>query len=109
MIIDFSKLVPVIMKNFKGGEKEVSAAMFADEQVRIMHSCMKPGASIGMHAHPDTSEIVYALSGEAVVVCDGKTSILHAGQCHYCPQGHSHEMKNAGSENFICFNVVAGG
>lgn len=106
MLLDFATFSSMHLQHFKGGEKEVSAKMFHDDLNRIMYARLEPGASIGLHRHIDNSEIVYALQGEAVVTCDGKTEILKAGQCHYCPKGHEHGMKNESAQDFVCFNVV---
>ena len=106
MLLDFEKMAAMTLKNFKGGEKEFSAKMFSDDLNRIMYAHLGPGASIGLHTHEDNSEIVYALAGEAVVTCNGRKELLRAGQCHYCPKGQAHAMKNEGTEDFVCFNVV---
>ena len=31
---------------------------------------------------------------------------LEAGQCHYCPQGHSHSLINDSTEELVFFAVV---
>ena len=49
---------------------------------------------------------IFILSGTASIVCDGKPETLTAGQCHYCPKGSTHTMKNNGSDELTFFAVV---
>ena len=59
MIFDYNNMKTTVIKNFKGGEKEISAQMFDDEHGKIMKAVLKPGASIGYHKHEGNGEIVY--------------------------------------------------
>ena len=65
------------------------------------------GATVGEHTHETGSEIILALSGEATATTDGVEERLAAGDCHYCPRGHRHFLKNDGPEDFVFFAVVA--
>ena len=65
-----------------------------------------PGASIGLHTHEAGSEIVYILSGEGKALYDGGQETLTAGDCHYCPKGHSHSLINGGGEDLVFFAVI---
>lgn len=106
MILDFDKMKMQVMKNFKGGEKEVRAKMHVDKNNRIMQGVLIPGASIGLHTHETNSEIVYVLEGEGKVLYDGEYEIVKAGQCHYCPKGHSHSFINDSDKDLVIFAVV---
>ncbi len=106
MLIDFDTIPEEVVEHFKGGEKAMHRRTFADEQNRIMCSRLKPGASIGFHDHPDTSETMFILSGYGTVVFDDQRFPIHAGQCHYCPLGHSHSIINDGTEEMIFYAVV---
>ena len=106
MLIDFSAQEETCLTNFKGGEKSLSAKMFADEQNRIMRGMLEPGASIGMHTHDTSSEIIYVLSGSGKVLYDDTSEILASGDCHYCPKGHSHSLINDGAAPLEFFAVV---
>ena len=106
MLIDFHKMDETILPNFKGGKKEYAAKMFFDTKNRIMHGRLISGASIGMHTHETSSEIIYILSGTASIICDGKPETLTAGQCHYCPKGSTHTMINNGIDDLVFFAVV---
>lgn len=106
MLINFPAMEETIIPNCKGGEKEYAARRFSDEKNAAMRGRLIPGASIGMHTHETSSEFIYILSGTASILCDGKSETLTAGQCHYCPKGSTHTMKNNGNDDMTFFAVV---
>ena len=107
MIIDLKGMETTVLPNFKGGEKECKAKMYFDGTTRILHGTLEAGASIGYHKHETNSEIIFILSGEARCLYDDGEERLSAGQCHYCPVGHSHALINASSsEPLIFFAIV---
>ena len=106
MRIDFDTMETTVIPHFRGGEKEVSSEMFVDECNKIMRGRLIPGASIGLHTHETSSEIIYILSGSGKALCDGGSEDLFPGKCHYCPQGHTHSLINDGSEDLVFFAVV---
>ena len=67
MNIDFDKMDLSVIPNFKGGEKELHARMFFDGSNRIMKARLIPGASIGMHTHEGTSEVIFSAEQGTVV------------------------------------------
>ncbi len=106
MIIKFENIAPTIMKNFYGGEKELSAAMFLDDMNRIMKATLIPGASIGFHKHETSSEIILVLSGKGKVIYEDSSAEVNAGECHYCKKGTSHSLLNNGDEDLVFFAVI---
>lgn len=102
MIIDFEK----IKETHKGGEKYISAKMFVDNNNKIMFGYIIPGASIGLHTHTESSEIVYILKGKATIIYDNCEEIVTQGQIHYCPEGHSHALFNKEEENIEYLAIV---
>ena len=92
--------------NFKGGEKGLLAKMFSDEQNKIIRGRLIAGATVGEHKHETGSEIIFALSGQAMATTDGVEEHLIAGDCHYCPKGHIHTLRNDGPEDFVFVAVV---
>lgn len=106
MIINFSEMQPKVIPAFKGGEKEVTTCMHTDENGKIARFTLEPGASIGMHLHETSSEMIYVISGCGKALYDGGEESLQPGVCHYCPKGHSHSVINNGSEDLIFFAVV---
>ena len=91
---------------FKGGEKALYAKMFHDEKNRIIYGKLIPGASIGVHTHETTSEIIYILEGKGKVLFDGAYEPVESGVCHYCPKGHTHSLINDSDVDLVFFAVV---
>ena len=106
MNIDFSEMELSVLPSFKGGEKELCAKMFFDGTNRIMKGLLIPGASIGMHTHEDSSEIIFITSGRGSVILDGDSSPVYAGLCHYCPKGHTHSLVNDSDADLEFLAVV---
>ena len=102
----FEELELKRLVNFIGGEKELCAHMFVDELNKILKGRLVKGASIGLHTHVDTSEIIFVLSGEGKMICDGKEEKLVKGDVHYCPKGSSHTLMNENDEDLEFFAVV---
>ena len=109
MLIEFDKMETTVIPRMKGGEKETSVRMFNDGQNKIMLGHLIPGATIGMHTHDTSSEIIYILSGKGRILYDGGSEPLEPGSCHYCPKGHAHSLMNdspEGGEDLRFFAVV---
>ena len=105
MIIKLNELEEVKLSSFYGGEGALCARMFTDGKNKILRGRLVPGATVGLHTHIPSSEIVFILSGKGKSVCDGVEEYLGAGDCHYCPQGSSHCLINIGDED-LCFYAV---
>ena len=122
MIIDFNKMDITVLPNFKGGEKEFAANMFFDGTNRIFKGRLIPGASIGMHTHEDSCEVIFILEGHGTIVeiapagesCDAATgesasetsTPVGPGSCLYCPKGHTHSLRNTSAEGDLVFYAV---
>lgn len=106
MVFDIKNEEPVVIPNFKGGEKFISAKMHYDGINRILHGSLIPGATIGVHTHETNSEIIYFLSGSGHVFFDDELLPVEAGQCHYCPKGHTHGLINDSDKELVFFAVV---
>ncbi|TGX80664.1 cupin domain-containing protein [Palleniella muris] len=106
MVIDFNTMEAEEFRNFKGGEKELSAKMFWDGTNRIFKGSLCPGASIGEHLHDTNSEILFVIKGEGTIIDDGIASPVKEGQCVYCPKGHSHSLVNTGEEDLIFYAAI---
>lgn len=106
MLIHFDAMETTLIPHMRGGEKEVSAQMYSDSLGKIMRGRLIPGASIGLHTHETSSEVIYILSGAGKVLCDGVYEPLAAGSCHYCPKGHEHSLINDSQEDLCFFAVV---
>ena len=106
MLIDFSKMEEQVIPQFLGGEGTFRTRMRVDELGKIMRAALEPGASIGLHTHETSSEMIYILEGKGNVLYDGEYIPLAAGSCHYCPKGHSHSLINDSDALLTFFAVV---
>lgn len=106
MILNFSKMETKEFEHFYGGENVLTAQMSVDEKNKILHGKLKPGASIGLHKHETSSEIIYILEGNGTVLYDGQYEEVEKGLCHYCPKGHEHSLINNSDKDLIFFAVV---
>ena len=75
-------------------------------QARIMKSRLIPGATVGLHNHEGSSDIIYILEGSGKVLYDGNEFRIEAGQVHYCPEGHEHSLINDSESDLVFFAVV---
>lgn len=109
MIINFNRMDETILLNFKGGEKEFAANMFFDGVNRIFKGRLVPGATIGMHTHDDSCEVIFILEGNGTIVertpegTEETVSPVNAGDCLYCPKGHTHSLQNTSEEGDLIF------
>ena len=109
MIIDFNRMDLTVLPNFKGGDKEFAANMFFDGTNRIFKGRLAPGATIGMHTHEDSCEVVFILEGRGTIVEkspeseDEISSPVKEGDCLYCPKGHTHSLRNTSDEGDLVF------
>lgn len=106
MIIDFKNIKQSVMSQFKGGNGDTTAKIFFDGQNKIMIGHLDVGCSIGYHQHETNSEIILITSGVARCLYDDGEERLTAGDCHYCPKGHSHSLINASEDERLEFFAV---
>lgn len=106
MKIEFGKLPLQHLEHFKGGEGVFMPRMYTDELGKIMRGCLTPGSTIGLHTHDTSSEIIFFLEGNGHMVYDGVTETVQAGDCHYCPKGHTHTMINDSDADLVFYAVV---
>ena len=106
MLIRFDELARTVVPHMKGGEGEAQLQSVTDADNKIMRSVLTPGASIGLHTHEGSSEIVYVLSGTGKALYGGGEERLAPGDCHYCQEGHAHSLINDGTQPLEFFAVV---
>lgn len=112
MILKFNEMELSRLPQFKGGEKELAANMFFDGTNRIFKGRLVPGASIGVHTHDDSCEVIFILGGKGTIyesAPDGaqNTQPVKEGDCLYCPKGHTHSLSNpVSSEDDLVFYAV---
>ena len=106
MILNFKEMQAEELENFKGGEQSLKAKMFFDGKNRIFQGVLVPGATIGLHTHDTSSEMIFILEGKGTVIYDGESHLVEAGMCHYCEKGHSHTLINDSDADLVFYAVV---
>ena len=112
MIIRLEDIPESRLPEFKGGEKELRANMFFDGTNRMFKGTLVPGASIGVHTHDDSCEVIFILEGNGTIVesspesQEEKVSPVSAGDCLYCQKGHSHSLRNTSQDGDLVFYAV---
>ena len=106
-MINFNNIEETKIENFRGGEGVFKANMFTDSDSKIMRVTLEKGSSIGVHKHESNCEIMYVISGEGSFYLDGEVEVLKSEECHYCPKGHTHWVKNTNEDPLVMFCVVA--
>ena len=105
-MIDFKHMPDTVLPHFKGGEETFFARFAGDASCKILYGRLPAGATIGLHTHEDTAEIIFFLSGTGKMLLDGEEETIGAGLCHYCPKGSTHSMINEGDEEITFYAVV---
>lgn len=105
MKINFEEIEKHILPHFKGGNLFYEANIYDDGINKIMRGKLVPGASIGMHTHDDSSEIIFITQGNGIVASPDGEENLKAGDCHYCAKGHAHSLINNGDVD-LCFLAI---
>ena len=106
MLISFDNMQETVVPHARGGEKELYRKCVELPDNTVMLGRLEPGASLGVHAHEDSSETVYYLAGKGRMYFDGRYEPAEAGKCHHCPKGHSHGLENTGDEDLVFFAVI---
>lgn len=111
MTIRFDEIEISRLPNFKGGEKEFAAHMFFDGTNRIFKGYLEPGASIGLHTHEDSCEVIFIISGNGSIMEQEpggapETRSVSSGECLYCPKGHTHSLMNTSNDEELVFYAV---
>lgn len=107
MVIRQNEIEISHLENFKGGEKHLDARMFFDGTNRILTQArLIPGASIGMHTHEDSCEVIFIIEGMGSILEDGTKKAVQAGDCLYCPKGGSHSLVNDSDADLVFCAVI---
>ena len=106
MLIDFNAMEEKRVEHQRGGEKYVMTKGYADDEIRIVRGRLVPGASVGLHPHAGSIEVIYVLEGTGRIECDGEIERVGAGMAHYCKNGSSHTFINDSEADILYFAVI---
>ena len=105
-MINFTTIPESALPHFKDGEGTFFARMAGDSLCKILRGRLPAGATVGLHTHEDSAEIIFFLSGTGKMLLDGVEEPILAETCHYCPKGSAHSMINEGNEDILFLAVV---
>ena len=103
-------------EHMRGGEgaPQVTSLISGPEELNgkgrlFSYMRLKPGDSIGCHAHEGDSELFYIVKGTAAYSDDGEPVTLYPGDVAICEEGHSHSIANNSDEDleFVALIVYA--
>jgi len=106
MKINFKALEWKHLENFKGGTGILKMQSYTDGTNKMLHLIFDPGVSLGVHTHTEDCEIFYIIGGTGTITDDGEAHVLQAGDCYYCPKGHSHGIVNDSDAPLELFAVL---
>ena len=107
MILDFENIAPVSVEHFKGGEGTLTLRKFDDPAMgAVVRLTLPPHTSIGLHTHEGNCEVVYVLTGEGECLYDEGCYPIRSGMVVYCPEHHSHAIRNTGEEVMELLGVL---
>ena len=107
MIIRKDEIEISHLENFKGGDKHLEARMYFDGTNRILtRATLIPGASIGMHTHDDSCEVIFILEGRGSILEEGTKKAVQTGDCLYCLKGGTHSLINDSDADLVFCAVV---
>lgn len=106
MILHFNNADEKVVPHFKGGDGEAHIISFDDSMGKIIQCTLPVGSSIGLHTHQGNCEIIYVMSGTGVCTDDGEDYAIIPGMRLYCPEGHTHGIRNNGSEPLVLFGIL---
>ncbi len=98
----------------KGGTGVLESLEIQNEKAPVCSSIigykrntLKPGSSLGYHAHEGSSETIFILSGTcAYEDNEHRTYELHAGDSAYCGNGESHRVACQGDEPLVFMALI---
>ncbi len=67
---------------------------------------LDPGSIVGEHLHTGEAEVYYILSGQGVIIEDGKRFPISAGDAELCLSGHSHGLENTSPAPIVFLAMV---
>ena len=110
MLLDIFNMAPKAVAGFKGGEGEALVRIHQDDMGKVAQITLPVGASIGLHTHDTSAEVVYVIAGRGIVLEDeapnGDPIVVEAGTVTYCPKGHSHSLINNSDADLVVLGVI---
>ena len=78
----------------------------ANDSLTICVEIFEVGSETPPHRHNFAVEMFFILKGEAIAVCDGKETTLHAGDSVLMTKTGTHYLKNTGNERLYALCIM---
>lgn len=94
-----------IVENMRGGTGPITFYDLTNDAARLKNIrllselVVKPGGSIGAHAHENESEVYFCISGEGLVLDEGEYVPFLPGDAHFTTGNDPHGIRNNGTED----------
>ncbi len=110
MITRKNEQISEVREKMRGGDgTAVLTALVAEKPANVRlfsRIVLSPGSSIGEHIHENETELFCFMSGTGEVSDDGNVSSVGAGDAMATFNGHSHSVKNIGSEDLVILAAI---
>lgn len=111
MIIKADSVIPEVAENVREGVGTVSAHKLLDlfpgsaiKSVGIVR--LEAGASVGTHSHHGEEDFYFCLSGEGIVVDDGKEHPFTPGTLQITRDGETQAIRNTGMTELVFLGAL---
>jgi mannose-6-phosphate isomerase-like protein (cupin superfamily) len=88
-------------------KKMGKATLFESPRLMVGLNSFEPGQEHKLHAHPGLDKVYQVLSGQGVVVLEGREVPMRAGQMLVAPEGVPHGIRNTGRERLVVLAILA--
>lgn len=112
MVHKNADMVHMLRENIRGGNGKVETdVVYKGEELLgkatlFNRLTIKPGSSIGEHAHTEDAEIYYVLEGEVTASDNGKPVVLNKGDCMFTGGGETHSLENTSDADAVILAIV---
>lgn len=112
MIVKKDNRVKAVRPNLKEGKGDINIFDLTTKESipKNLRLCsefkLKPGESIGSHAHLNETEIYYVISGEGSVLDGGEFKKLYPGDTAITDGENPHSIVNDGNEELRFIGII---
>jgi quercetin dioxygenase-like cupin family protein len=88
-------------------KKMGKATLFQSPRLMVGLNCFEPGQEHKLHAHPGLDKVYQVLSGQGVLMLEGREVPMRAGQMLVAPEGVPHGIRNTARERLVVLAILA--
>jgi quercetin dioxygenase-like cupin family protein len=88
-------------------DKMGKATLFQSERLLVGLNGFEPGQEHALHAHDGMDKVYQVVEGEGVLLLDGRSLAMRAGEIVVAPAGVPHGVRNTGSTRLLLLAILA--